>query len=179
MSDCDQIARRLDAIESRLEIAQLPVRFAAALDSRDLDAYVSLYVPDVKFQPGDRVGRDALKKTMSKRFRSFGRSIHLVSGHRIELDPDDPDRAAGSLYGRSEQEVGDRWIVMASIYSDKYRRVDGEWLFEDRAIDHWYATDINEHPQAVAYDSWWGGAASTLPGKFPTWEQFWDGQPPS
>ena len=37
---------RLDAIGSRLEIQQLAVRYAAAVDGRDLDTLVSLHASD-------------------------------------------------------------------------------------------------------------------------------------
>ena len=43
---------RLDRMESLADIRQLPYRYALALDSRDMDALVDLFVPDV------RVGRD-------------------------------------------------------------------------------------------------------------------------
>ena len=43
---------RLDRLESLAEIRQLPVRYALALDSRDMDMLVSLFTPDV------RVGRE-------------------------------------------------------------------------------------------------------------------------
>lgn len=40
-------ADRLDRVESSLAIAQLPSRYAMALDARDLDTLVALFVDDV------------------------------------------------------------------------------------------------------------------------------------
>jgi len=51
---------RLDRLESLAEIQQLPVRYALALDSRDMDMLVSLFTPDVRVGREER-GRDALR----------------------------------------------------------------------------------------------------------------------
>lgn len=40
-------ADRLDRVESSLAITQLPSRYAMALDARDLDTLVALFVDDV------------------------------------------------------------------------------------------------------------------------------------
>jgi hypothetical protein len=155
-----------------LEIAELPVRFGIAIDSRDLDALVELYVPDIRVTR-EMSGREALRETMGGRFKTFGRSIHQIGGHVVEFDPDDPDHATGRAYCRAEHEVDDRWMVMAIMYFDDYRRLDGRWLFASRRIRNWYAVDVNEHPQAVNFDSWNHGNDPSLPGYFPTWEKFW------
>ncbi len=167
-----QVERRLDANESPLAIGQLPIRYAMAVDGRDIDTWVSLFVPDVQVGR-DAFGRDALRAHIEPLLRSFGRSVHQICGHRVELDPTDRDRASGATYCRAEHEVDDRWIVMAICYFDEYERVDGEWLFRRRREKHWYAADINEHPQAVGFDSWHNGSPPALPGAFPTWASFW------
>ena len=46
-TDDSVVADRLDRIESSLAIGQLPSRYAMALDARDLDALVALFVDDV------------------------------------------------------------------------------------------------------------------------------------
>lgn len=166
------IHARLDALESRLAIGQLPIRYAMAVDGRDVDAWVSLFVPDVRVGR-DSSGRDALRRHITPLLRTFRRSVHQICGHRIDLDDADPDRATGAVYCRAEHEVDDRWIVMAICYFDEYRRVDCEWLFARRVERHWYAVDVNEHPQAVGFDSWHDGPEPALPEAFPTWARFW------
>jgi hypothetical protein len=163
---------RLDAIESRLAIGQLPIRYAMAVDGRDVDAWLGLFVPDVQVGR-DQVGREALRGYIEPALRTFRRSIHQICGHRIDLDPRDPDRASGATYCRAEHEVDDRWIVMAICYFDDYQRVHGEWLFRRRREQHWYAADIAQHPQAVDFQGWEGAGTPALPGAFPTWEPFW------
>jgi hypothetical protein len=169
---------RLARLEARWAIGQLPIRYALAVDSRDLDAWTGLFVPDVDLGRAGR-GRAALRARIEPQLRWFYRSVHLICGHRVELGPDGedgPDSATGSVYCRAEHEVGDRWIVMAIRYDDEYRRVDGEWLFARRREHHWYAADVGEHPQSVAFDSWGvAGHPPALPGLDPAWSGFWSG----
>jgi SnoaL-like domain len=169
----DELARRLDSIESRLAIGQLPIRYAMAVDGRDLDAWVGLFVPDVRVGR-DSSGRDALRAQIDPVLRTFRRSMHQIVGHRVDLDPDDPHRASGATYCRAEHEVDDRWIVMAICYFDQYRRVDGQWFFERRKERHWYAVDHLERPQSVDFGSWPGVPQPALPDAFATWSSFWD-----
>jgi len=166
------VARRLDRIESYQAIQQLPIRYALAVDGRDMETWVNLFVPNVRVTK-ETSGRDALAAQIDPMVRTFKRSIHSICGHRIELDDADPDHATGAVYCRAEHEVDDRWIVMAICYFDDYRRVDGEWLFQRRREKHWYAADVNEQPQSVDFDSWHNGAPVSLPEFFPTWDTFW------
>jgi hypothetical protein len=172
MTEID-LGRRLERVESRLAIQQLPIRYALSVDGRDVDAWVNLFVPDVR-ATRETSGRAALARQIDGLLRTFRRSIHLICGHRIEFDESDGNHATGAVYCRAEHEVEDRWIVMAICYFDDYRRPEGEWLFARRRERHWYAADINEHPQAVNFDSWHGDDPPTLPGQFPTWDTFWE-----
>ena len=90
--------------------------------------------------------------------RTFRRSVHQICGHRIDLDPSDPDRAWGATYCRAEHEVDDRWIVMAICYFDDYQRVDGQWLFRAPTGAALVRRRHDEQPQAVGFDSWHSGA---------------------
>ena len=167
-----ELAKRLDAVESRLAIGQLPIRYALAIDGRDVDTWVSLFIPNVQIGR-DKFGREALRDYITPAIRGFKRSIHQIVGHEIELDPDDPDRAKGKTYCRAEHEVDDRWIVMAICYFDEYQRIGGEWMFSRRIERHWYAVDHLERPQSVNFLSWEGSSTPNLPVAFPTWDSFW------
>ncbi len=168
---------RLDRIESQLAIQQLPVRYALAVDSRDLDAWVGCFRPDVDMGRHG-TGRAALRRYLEPLVRGFHRSVHQICGHRVEFaeseSGSDMDRATGSVYCRAEHEVGDRWIVMAIRYLDEYARVDGEWYFSRRREQHWYSADVTERPQAVDFRGWDMAGEPPLPEAFPTWGPFWD-----
>jgi hypothetical protein len=171
VTDAADLAERLARVEAQLAIQQLPIRYALAVDGRDVDAWVALFEPDVRMGRHGS-GRAVLRRFIEPQLRWFYRSIHQIVGHRIELL--DADTARGAVYCRAEHEVGERWIAMAICYFDDYRRVDGEWYFARRREHHWYAADVLERPQAVAFDSWHtSGGSPALPHAFPTWEAFW------
>ncbi len=99
------VLERLDRVESQLAIAQLPPRYALALDSRDLDTMVGLFVPDVRVGgAGDGTGRAALKEFFVANLSHFYRSMHLISGHVVHFD--DADHAHGSVHCRPSTRTG-------------------------------------------------------------------------
>lgn len=174
MADAALLAR-IDRIESTQAIGQLPIRYALAVDGRDLDAWTALFVEDVHCGRHGH-GRAVLRGLIEPELRSFYRSIHQICGHRIDFD--DPDHAHGVVYCRAEHEVGGDWIVMAIAYFDTYARVDGEWYFVRRREKHWYSVDILARPGAPFHRWPANGAAPLLPGDFASWTDFWDRQPP-
>ena len=169
----DAVLMRIARIEDQLEIGQLPIRYALAVDQRDVEAWVSLFVPDVSV---GRVGsgRAALQSQIEPQLRKFYRSVHQIVGHRIELLDD--ANARGHTYCRAEHEVGDRWVVIAIRYDDEYRKMNGEWFFQSRRDHHFYSTDLLEHPQSAAFNSWKPVAQTpALPHLDDTWSAFWAG----
>ena len=140
-SSDDQTAARLDRIESSQAIAQLPSRYAMALDARDLDALVALFVDDVDAGAEGR-GREALKRWYDGVLRRFYRSIHLICGHQFDFV--DADHATGSVYCRAEHEDGDGWFVITMRYDDVYERSNGQWGFVRRREHPWYSVDVTK-----------------------------------
>jgi hypothetical protein len=168
------VEERLDRIESTLAIQQLPIRYAVAVDGRDIDAWVALFVEDVDCGRFGQ-GRDALRRSIVPGLRTFYRSIHQVCGHQIDFH--DADHATGVVYGRAEHEDAGKWVVMALCYFDEYARRDGGWFFVRRRERHWYVNDVLERPAAPFQD--WPGhdQPAHLPQAFPTWERFWSEVP--
>jgi hypothetical protein len=170
-----KLAERVERIEAQLAIQQLAVRYAMAVDARDIDAWIGCFRPDVDMGRHG-TGRDALRRYIDPMVRRFYRSVHQICGHRIELAPGSgPDLATGAVYCRAEHEVGSQWIVMAICYFDEYARVGGEWYFSRRRERHWYAADVTQRPQAVGFAGWDGSGTPALPGEFPSWPGFWAG----
>ena len=165
-----------ERIEAHLAIQQLPIRYALAVDARDIDAWVNCFRPDVDMGRHGQ-GREVLRRYIEPMVRRFYRSVHLICGHRIELDSQNPDRATGAVYCRAEHEVVGEWIVMAICYFDEYARVDGEWFFSRRKERHWYAADVTRTPQSAGFAGWTGSAQPALPGEFGSWAKFWGDAP--
>jgi hypothetical protein len=161
---------RIDRIESTLAIQQLPIRYALAVDSRDIETWLSLFVPDVDCGRHG-IGREALRGTIEPELRRFYRSIHYICGHHIEFAG--ADHATGHVYCRAEHEDGDKWIVMAICYFDDYICRDGTWYFRRRRERHWYAADTLERPHPPFHH--WPGhdIPPRLPAAFPSWPTFW------
>jgi len=165
-------AGRIDRLESLAAIQQLPIRYALAVDGRDIDGWVDLFVPDVDCgRKGS--GRTVLKAIIEPAVRTFYRSIHQICGHRVEFD--DADHARGVVYCRAEHEDSGKWVVMAIAYFDTYERRDGEWFFVRRREKHWYAADWEERPAApfLGWDA--HRNPPELPQDFESWNPFWAG----
>lgn len=170
------LAERLDRIESSLAIQQLPLRYALAVDSRDIDAWLRLFPKDVNCGRHG-VGREALRTTIAPPLATCYRTVHQICGQEHEFI--DADHATGHVYCRAEHEIGDHWMVMAICYFDEYVRQEGEWFFSRRKERHWYSVDVAEGPKAP-YVAWpTRGRPPTLPADFRTWSSFWAEVPPS
>lgn len=167
------IGQRIDRLESLEQIRQLPARYALALDMRDMDAMVGLFVADVQVGR-DAEGREALRAYLDQTMRSqFDGTSHHVGGHVIEFE--DPDNARGVVYSKNEHETGAEWVIMQMMYLDDYRRDEGRWYFRRRLPLYWYATDLNKPPVGNRKMRWPGrepyeGGFHSL---FPSWEAFW------
>jgi hypothetical protein len=173
----EALLERLDRLETREAIRQLATEYARLIDAKDLRAVADLFVPDVRV--GDEVGREARYQAFRSnhgRDGHFRRTVHLVSGHSIELDPTDPDSASGTVYCRSEHEVGELWVLAVIQYWDTYSRRDGRWLFEDRLIQTFYVADVLERPngRGVKHVLTNTGTVSvaTLPQAWASWAPF-------
>ncbi len=178
IADIAELARRLERVESQLAIQQLAARYALAVDARDLDTWVELFVPDVNCG-GHGTGRLALKKFIEPAVRTFYRSHHQICGHVIDLI--DTEHAKGTVYCRAEHEAGDKWVVVAICYFDTYERREGRWYFVKRSEKHWYSSDILERPGEPRFQNWelWKDREPALPHYFSTWKHFWEPTAPA
>ncbi|MGE0387206.1 MAG: nuclear transport factor 2 family protein [Gammaproteobacteria bacterium] len=166
------LAERLERMEAIDAIRQLASKYALALDMRDLDALVGLYVEDVRVSSTES-GRLALKQSFATVVRAFTTSAHHIGGHVIEFDA--PDRAHGIVYCRCEHEASGQWLPMYMYYLDLYSRVDGRWYFKRRAPSELYLTPVDRHPVGPHKIRWPGQPArdGTWHANFPSWEEFW------
>jgi hypothetical protein len=166
---------RLDRMESLAEIRQLPVRYALALDSRDITTLVTLFPTDVRVG-GDQSGRDALFAWFVDAMSNVRTTVHFVGNHIVDFES--ADRARGVVYCRDEVEYPEtrEWHVGMLQYHDTYRRDDGDWVFERRKFHRWYQVDALERPAAGAGLDPGTDPITTagLPEAFPTWAPFWD-----
>ena len=159
------------------QIRQLASRYAIALDARDMDTLVSLFVDDVRVGR-DLTGRDALRASFTDQLRDLGVTILFVGNHVIDLV--DADHATGIVSCRGEIEMGDRWVVQAIQYHDTYERRDGAWLFVRRRHLLFYGADMLERPIGLPPANWPASATGKgeLPEMLATWRAFQQHQNP-
>ncbi|HMQ26193.1 MAG TPA: nuclear transport factor 2 family protein [Acidimicrobiales bacterium] len=165
------------------EIRGLALRYALAVDRRDLDAHVALFVDDVDAGPHG-IGREALKASFDESLRAVGVTMLLVGNHLVELDPDDHDLARGTVYclGRIQADPGSpRMIEQAIQYSDRYRCSDGEWRFVGRKHELFWGAELTEQPLAQPPADWPAHqfGVGTVPHRYETWQRFWGDGPPA
>jgi len=151
------------------EIRQLAAHYAVAMDSRDLDRLVALFVPDVQVGRSAS-GRTALRGDFEAALAAVGVTILTVGTHAIEVV--DADHATGAVYCHGEIEVGDDWVHQAILYRDTYRRVPDEgWRFVRRVHELWYGVVVTPNPRDQAPADWPARAVGrgTVPESWPTW----------
>jgi hypothetical protein len=162
---------RIDRLESLDAIRQLAHRYALAVDSRNLDDLVELFVEDVRVGR-DATGRPALRVWFAKALRTVETTIHLVANHVIDFE--DADRASGVVYCRDEVDRGDAWEVGYVQYWDRYERRDGAWYFVRRDFHRWFMVDVLTRPSRGAGLDRDGLTTGRLPEAWPSWSRFWN-----
>jgi hypothetical protein len=160
---------------ARDEIRQLAYRYALAIDSRDLDLLVSLFVPDVRVGRELR-GRPALRAFFAESLSAIGVSILFVGNHLVDFDT--RESAHGVVYCRGQIQDGARWIEQAIQYRDHYALHDGAWLFTRRDHLLWYGVESNLRPLDQPAANWpeHHTGRGTLPEAWPSWGAFWKGR---
>lgn len=174
----EELAARIDRLESLEHIRALAADYAKLIDAKDLDAVADLFTEDTAV--GTETGRAAKLRSLVRHHGGpgrFGTTVHLIAGHSINLDTVNPARASGVLYCRAEHEIGELWVVATIQYWDRYAKVAGRWLFAARDVKAFSVVDLLERPngQPVKHRLTHFGLLETaeLPAAWPTWNAFW------
>ena len=162
----------LQRLVARDEIRDLAIRYAHALDLRDMDALIQLFVDDVQVGREAR-GREALRRSFEEQLRAIGISILFVGNHLIEFQDD--SHARGRVYCRGEIQEGERWITQAIQYRDQYEQRGGRWYFVRRKHLLWYGAEHDESPLGLPAANWPRSSTGrgTLPEGEESWQRFW------
>jgi hypothetical protein len=169
----------VEAIEeliARDSIRELALRYALAVDAKDIDAVAALFVADVdsgRYGPG----HEGVRRFYDQSLRKFHCSMHLVANHVIDFDND--DHAHGIVYCRAHHHVlePEHWFDEALAYWDTYERVDRRWLFRRRQVRSWYRQEHGSE-RVVSQSTASGPKRGTqMPEAFETFEAFWSRPP--
>jgi hypothetical protein len=146
---------------------------SVAVDSRDLDTLVSLFVADVQVGR-DTFGRDALRTSFEASLSATGVTILHVGTHVIDLI--DRDHATGVQYSSGQVQDDARWIHQSIVYRDTYERRDGRWLFVRRVHELFHGVEAWRNPLEQEPADWprRPDGRGTAPESFATWPPFWE-----
>jgi hypothetical protein len=181
--DTASLEQRLERLDACAQIRQLAVRYAVAMRVRDGQALARLYVDDVRVGGGAvaergavvAVGREALREAY------FGAALDRLSvsvlhpgTHVVELDPERPDRARGSVYTLAQIRDGERWMRQAICYFNRYAKREGEWLFVTRDHQLFYGADYDQRPNRLPPADWPKSdtGTGTLPYAWESWQAY-------
>lgn len=134
-------------------IAALVYGLAEAIDDADLDRVEALFGDAVFTMAGGtpRVGGRAFRETIEAGMLLHDgspRTHHAVTNLVVSVDGDgDGDRADARSYVTVLQQVGDHplEVILAGRYEDRFRRVDGEWVWEARTMHVDLVGDTSRH----------------------------------
>ena len=174
----DDLAARIDRLESIEAIRDITARYPILLDARDLEGLVELFVDDVKAGPDAERGRGPLLEHYHRLCRGWGYTVHQVFQQAIDFES--PDKAMGHVYCKAEHDIDGHFVVAMLRYHDRYERRDGKWYFRWRRTPMWYVTEINEAPIGDDRIRWPDRPRedAPLPGAWETYRSFYD-MPPS
>jgi ketosteroid isomerase-like protein len=157
-----EIEARLRAAEDHIAIEQLLMRYAAALNTDDADAYVSMFTPDAVFELrrqigeppfiGPFTGRDAIRKQWfpdvpagtATAGGNFGPMRHVTTNYEIDVDGDTATLRAFFIEvvsngANTPPGSNPPTIHAMGRYEDELVRQNGQWLFSKRIV----VTDLN------------------------------------
>jgi len=124
-------------IDDKEAIRQVLHRYCHYVDAGDADKWAELFTSDGSFDseggsfdldPGPFVGRAALRD-MATHFRADALHFSANAVFRVE-----GDEATVSSYVLVVQGREDPDVRMAGRYEDRFRKVDGQWLFSSRRL---------------------------------------------
>lgn len=172
MSDLE---RRLQWMEDRWAINDLIVRYAVAIDDRDLATVADLYTEDAVFDSvvGATRGRAAIVDYYEHRLGMFGATYHIPYSHSTERRSD--TEATGTVLSAAELAIDGDTFVVALRYTDDYvKGDDGRWRFRERKVDQLYAMPLADLPSGLASDlrKRWPGT-EPAPAELPEGTQTW------
>lgn len=158
---------------ARDQLRDLVARYAVAVDSRDLDSLVELFVDDVQVGRSAH-GRDALRDSFRASLSAVGVTILQVGTHVIDVH--DAEHASGLVYCSGQVQDGERWIHQSILYRDTYERRDGRWYFVRRVHELFHGMAAPQNPLDQDPADWprRSHGRGTLPESFPTWSTFWE-----
>jgi ketosteroid isomerase-like protein len=181
MTDIEELARRVDRLESRNAIAELVSAYAIACDEQDIARLAELFTEDACFDSRSKRmvanGRGEVVAMFRRTLATRGPSCHWTHDLVVRPDPDDPNRASGVVYSHAET-TPDAVVSLAAMrYHDDYLRgADGAWRFRRREISYLYYLPADQYPTGLNQPLRVQAGNTRYPADYPetlaTWQDF-------
>ena len=143
---------RIEALIAREEIRSLPIRYAAAVEARDVDAMAELFSPHARFGSYGE-GPDGLRRLMTDSLTGSLFAVILVANHLIDLHDD--SHGSGQVWAHCYAHTrADGFVDQLIRYEDRYEKRDGRWLFNHRRHRLWYGASHTRSPLAQPAANW-------------------------
>ena len=180
MADMEALLRRIDRLEARHEIAELIAAYGIACDDHDIARLRTLFTESARLTTPNGLmaahGLDEIIEMFRRVLRTRGPSFHWSHDHHVGFDDDDSDRAEGLVLSHAETSPEGEVSLAAMRYVDEYRRADGRWRFESRAIHFLYYMPVGEYATVLNGPNRMhvGGEprAADYPEALPAWRDF-------
>ena len=177
----EELARQVRTLADKDAIRALGALYSVAVDDHDLATVVRCFAPDGSFGRAGTTyaGHEELRPFYASMMDRYVTTLHIPNSHVIEVDTD-AGTATGLLTGQAELALGNRLLMAAYRYDDRYvRDDDGRWTFAARELRFMYNVPFEQMPTSFA-DSVRirppGGpdAAGDYPETLPTWTTYRD-----
>lgn len=120
----------------RMAIREVLLRYAHAVDRRDLDMVRGCFMPDASYHGalGDGSISDALV-ALRQRMERYDSTMHLIGNQFIELAGDEAKSETYTIaYHRLNGEDEPNVLTVAVRYLDELIRHDGQWRIRARVV---------------------------------------------
>ena len=145
------VEERLQAIEDIEAIRRLKIRYAELCDDGfDPDALVALFTVDGVWDAGEFgrfVGPAEMRAYWSETAAVTQFALHYMANHVVDVEAGGSEaRGRCYLLGTATREKQAYW--MAARFDERYRKVDGLWLFAEMKLQPAFMTPY-EHSWAA------------------------------
>jgi hypothetical protein len=148
-----ELEARIRRLEDREQIEGLAVRYGFYVDDRDIEGIRAIFAPNAMLRTKAGVvkgaNRDEIAGYFTKHLPNLRPSNHFVHGHVIDFDSSNNDLATGIVSSHAEMVRNGVPMITAMRYYDTYRRVNGQFLFQDRIQTYMYFVDVREYAEAI------------------------------
>jgi ketosteroid isomerase-like protein len=136
-------------LQDRAAIHDLLLRYAHAVDRRDLEQVASCFTPDAAYQGslGEGTIQVALS-ALSERMGRYRTTTHLLANQLVEIRGDMArSETYAPVYHRLDEDLGAHDLIVAVRYLDDLQRSSDGWLICKRVTKmEWQRYDAVELP---------------------------------